>query len=100
MHKALKLVPEGKISWLNINEKYMRMCIHTKKYQNAYDVYIKIISNYGLKSVYKEFKKDSNYEHEEFVFKDGQLLYLKSDNNRLVIPWSNSASAPRRLQAV
>ena len=44
-----------------------------------------------LKSVYKEFKKDSHYEHEEFLFKDDQLLYLKSDNNRLVIPWSNSA---------
>ena len=44
-----------------------------------------------LQSVYKAFKKNSSYEHEEFVIKDDQLLYLKSDNNRLVIPWSNSA---------
>ncbi|MFK8005225.1 MAG: hypothetical protein AB8H03_02595 [Saprospiraceae bacterium] len=51
--KALKLVPEGKISWLNMYEKYMRMCIHTEEYQKAFDIFTKITKNYGFQSAYK-----------------------------------------------
>ncbi|MGK0366463.1 MAG: hypothetical protein ACI85O_003536 [Saprospiraceae bacterium] len=51
---ALKLVPEGKISWLNTNEKYMRMCIHTKEYQKAFDIFTKITSDYGFQPAYKD----------------------------------------------
>ena len=51
---ALKLVPEGKISWLSTNEKYMRMCIHKKEYQKAFDIFAKITSNYGFQPAYKD----------------------------------------------
>lgn len=51
--RALKLVPEGKISWLNTYEKYMRMCIHTKNYQKALAIYTKTTSDYGFEPAYK-----------------------------------------------
>ncbi len=51
---ALKLVPEGKISWLSTNEKYMRMCFHMKKYQKAFNIFSKISTNYGFQSAYNQ----------------------------------------------
>ena len=50
---SLKLVPEGKINWLITNEKYMRMCIHTKDYQKAFNIFTKISSDYGFQPAYK-----------------------------------------------
>ncbi len=52
--KGLKLVPEGKINWLSTNERYMRMSIHMKEYQKAFDVFTKITLNYGFQPAYNK----------------------------------------------
>jgi len=51
--RALNLAPEGKINWLTMNEKYLRMNFHSKKYQKAYDLFIKITRDLGFQLTYK-----------------------------------------------
>ncbi len=51
--KALKLVPEGKSNWLNTHERYMRMCIHNKDYQKAFNNFVEVTGDRGFQLTYK-----------------------------------------------
>lgn len=79
---SLKLVPEGKINWLITNEKYMRMCIHTRNYQKAFFIFTKVTSNYGFQPAYKNtIETWKVYEaYLNFFIENGKII---SNQNQL-----------------
>ena len=81
--KALKLAPEGKINWLTMHEKYMRMCIHSKNYQKAFNNFIEITSDKGFELTYKNIMETWKiYEaYLSFFIKIGKIKPSVKEND-------------------
>ena len=43
-----------------------------------------------LKQIYQELKNNKNVQHKDYVIKSDELIYLKTETNRVVIPWTPS----------
>ena len=55
--KCIKLLEEGSYNWFKYHEYYLILCMHTKQYQDAYDIFLKSIQHprfQFLPSVVKE----------------------------------------------
>ncbi len=78
--KCLADMPEGSPNWFYTLELYITLCLHTKKFQEAYEVYLKVYTHKNFKRLYtKSFESWKIYEAYINYFISNGVIEVKAD---------------------
>ena len=56
--KCLNDMPEGSPNWFYAHELYLTLCLHTRRFQEAYEVYLSVFANKNFNRLYAKATED------------------------------------------